>query len=45
MDHPFVFSFTFVGIFHHGWDIKIVELIKDRVVLVELDEWLGIDDK
>jgi len=45
IDHPFVFSFTFVGIFHHGWDIKIVEFIKNSVLLVELNEWLGINDK
>ncbi len=41
MDHPFLFSTVFWGVFYNRWDMIVVWWLKDNFELVELDEWLG----
>lgn len=41
IDHPFVFSVTFMGVFHDGWDMDIARWFKDNFEFVEFDEWIG----
>lgn len=41
MNHPFLFSTVFWGIFHNCWDQDAVNWFNENFELVDLDEWLG----